>query len=151
MDSILWQGNKILWRNCPLWLSHVEMGKCYTIRVCLTERKILFKFPVLIECSQLFFIGKDISRTTGPRSGSFFCLIVLMKCWNDKILSWLKNNSLSQSCCTHLFFGVRLIQQNSSLYFFSFLNFLSKIYIKRYERHNKTHWTKKNLNLCALI
>ena len=44
---------------------------------------------------------------------------------------------MSQSCCAHLFFGARLIQQNSRfdlffacLFFFHFMNLLVKIYIK---------------------
>ena len=56
-----------------------------------------------------------------------------------------KNNSMSQSCRMHLFCGVCLIQQNSSFWFFCSLNFfsiffmnlLAKIYMKRYDRHNK--------------
>ena len=59
-----------------------------------------------------------------------------------------KINHMSQSCCAHLFFGARLIQQNprfeiffACLFFFFFqlfMNFLVKIYKKRYEKHNET-------------
>ena len=66
-----------------------------------------------------------------------------------------KINCMSQSCCTRLFFGVRLIQQNSSfsccffacLIFFQFLiNLLVKIYMKRHNRHNKTLCTTDFFN-----
>ena len=53
---------------------------------------------------------------------------------------------MSQSCCLHLFFGARLIQQNSCFKIFvPFLFFFLKIYIKRYNRYNKTYGTAKFL------
>ena len=60
-----------------------------------------------------------------------------------------KINPTSQSWRAHLFFGLRLIQQNSRFEFFCLLNFffqffmnlLVKIYKKRYDRHNETLWT----------
>ena len=52
---------------------------------------------------------------------------------------------MSQSCRARLFFGARLIQQNSRFEFFLlifffqfFMNLLVKIYKKRYDRHNET-------------
>ena len=87
----------------------------------------------------------------------------------------LKNNSMSQSCRAHLFFGARLIQQNSRFEFFFFffayfffvvvfvfvlfcfvlfcffpqffMNLFVKIYMKRYDRHNKTFWTTDYVRL----
>ena len=66
----------------------------------------------------------------------------------------LKINPMSQSCHAHLFFGARLIQQNSRFEFFGlayfffpfFMNLLVKIYKKRYDRHNETLWTTDFFN-----
>ena len=57
-----------------------------------------------------------------------------------------QKKNMSQSCCVHL------IHQNASFQFFLFvIFFLFKIYIKRYDRRNKTHWTTNFCELCALI
>ena len=69
-----------------------------------------------------------------------------------------KINPMSQSYRTHLFFGARLIQQNSrfefffcSLDFFSvFYDLLVKKYKKRYDRHNETLWTTNFFIFCVL-
>ena len=82
---------------------------------------------------------------------------------------------MSQSCRAHLFFGAHLIQQNLSFsfcflfffffffcffvfvfvfacllaiffQFFFFMTVLVKIYVKRYDKHNKTLWTTDFFN-----
>ena len=63
-------------------------------------------------------------------------------------------NPMSQSCRAHLFFGGRLIQQNSRFEFFFacliffpvFMNLLVKINEKIYDRHNETLWTTDFFN-----
>ena len=69
---------------------------------------------------------------------------------NKLIVRLKKINPISQSYHAHLFFGVRLILQNSRFEFFFacliffpffFMNLLVKIYMKRYHRHNETPWT----------
>ena len=59
-----------------------------------------------------------------------------------------KHKSMSQSCRAHLFFRcVFWFSKIQAFIFFPFLIFFSKIYwLKRYERHNKTHWTSNFLN-----
>ena len=64
-----------------------------------------------------------------------------------------KINPMFQSCRTRLFFGVRLIQQNSRffilfllVYFFPFSYEIVKIYKKRYDRHSETLWTTDFFN-----
>ena len=69
-----------------------------------------------------------------------------------------KINPMSQSCREHLFFGARLIQQNSRFEFFLlawfffpvFYDLLIKKYKKRYDRHNETLWTTNFFNSCVL-
>ena len=74
------------------------------------------------------------------------------------IIRLKKINPMSQSCRAHLFFGARLIQQNSRFeffllawFFFSFFyDLLVKKYKKRYDRHNETLWTTNFFNSCVL-
>ena len=66
-----------------------------------------------------------------------------------------KINPMSQSCHAHLFFGARLIQQNSSLIFFArwifFSSFLWLVCQKIQEKIWQTQWNTLNNKLLQLL
>ena len=66
-------------------------------------------------------------------------------CWRKMVLRLKKINPMSQSCRVHLFFGVRLIQQNSRFEFFCLLNFFFQFFmnwLSKYTRKDMTDTLK---------
>ena len=114
----------------------------------------LSQYP-LIHLGREEQVRKPCSRTDSTRGPT----------WGSNLLPWnhesgalqlsyrasirlkKKKKILSQSCHTHLFFGVRLIQQNSRFeffllaYFFQFFLWTCLSKYTRKDRHNETLWT----------